>query len=469
MSAAKRSRQQQSGAAFAPASKRIKTTNSSHVPAKSGLAFLVDDNAHAGKKLDAKLTNGVPWSKAAKVDESHAQVAADVVDYDGVNGREEDVMSGEESSEEEDDEDEEEEEAVNGAHRLLVDGHASDDENADETQLGAQDDRMEGVEGDGAQEEVGEPSFGDMLQARHPEPISVHAADSKEKTAVIAASKIAGLQLSGTSLATVVKQALRTNDRDQLEACFAITDLPSIRSSIQRLESQYAAQLLQRLSERMHRKPGRAGNLMIWVQWTLVTHGGYLSTQPDSVKRLRSLSQVVRARASGLQPLLHLKGKLDLLNSQLELRRNLHAESKAAQVSEDNEDAVLYVDGQDDDWSDDEDVDMGESGAGYNPIQMPTPKARGTIDVDDSEEGENSGEDLHNGVAQEADESEDNDEEQEGMFDEEAEETSNDEGDDESDEEEDSAPQSEEDEEQSDDESEPEVIAPQPKTLNRKR
>ncbi|KAF2768054.1 NUC189-domain-containing protein [Teratosphaeria nubilosa] len=379
-------------------------------------------------------------------------------------------MSGEESSEEEDDEDYEVQGAVNGAHNLLMDGHASDHENADEAQLGAEDDRMEGVEDDAAQEEVGEQSFGDMLQARHPEPINVHAADSKEEAAVVPASKLAGLQLSSTSLATVVKQALRTNDREQLETCFAITDLPSIRSSIQRLESQYAAQLLQRLSERMHKKPGRAGNLMIWVQWTLVTHGGYLSTQPDMVKRLRSLSQVVRARASGLQPLLHLKGKLDLLNSQLELRRSLHAESKAAQISDDNEDAVLYVDGQDDDWSGDEDVEMGEPGAGRKSTQMPTPKARGTIDVDDSDEEEDSGEDMLNGVAQEAEESEDEDEEQEGMVNEEAEETSNDEGEDDSDDEEDSAPLSEEDEEQSDDdESEPEVKAPQPKTLNRKR
>jgi U3 small nucleolar RNA-associated protein 5 len=56
-----------------------------------------------------------------------------------------------------------------------------------------------------------------------------------------------------------------------------------IRATIQRLASLLTGILLQKLTERLHKRPGRAGNLILWAQWTLVTHGGYLATQPDLI------------------------------------------------------------------------------------------------------------------------------------------------------------------------------------------
>lgn len=123
MSTAKRSRRRQSDAQAAspqPASKRLKTTTTSHVPTqKSGLGFLVDENARHGKKLEAKLTNGVPSSKTTRVDESHAVVAPDTADQPTERqevGRSPDhaidISSGEESSE--DSEDDREDWNVNG-------------------------------------------------------------------------------------------------------------------------------------------------------------------------------------------------------------------------------------------------------------------------------------------------------------------------------------------------------------------
>jgi U3 small nucleolar RNA-associated protein 5 len=158
-------------------------------------------------------------------------------------------------------------------------------------------------------EESGEPSFGDLVRANAAEPIDV--AGAFEDPSLRTASYPRGTQIrppSGASLGTVLTQALKTNDVSLLESCLHTPDVNTIRATIQRLESPLAGTLLQKLAERLHRKPGRAGSLMVWVQWTLVSHGGYLATQPDLIKKLAELNKVIDERAKGLQSLLSLKG-----------------------------------------------------------------------------------------------------------------------------------------------------------------
>lgn len=506
MSAAKRSRVRQEEAATAsplPGSKRLKT---SHVPQTSGLGFLVDEDARAGRKLEARLTNGVHNPKASRVDESHARVAQDSrEEEDGegatVDGHEIiDISSAEDESSEYESSDEEVAPTKGSAVRM-TNGHKSEDKPAKEAEeaeedeeegveLGAGDDRMEDVQenGDVASPEKAsqEPSFGDLLQARYPGPINVHTsanAAPEEKAVVPATSSRALATLSATSLGVVLTQALKTNDKDLLESCLRVTNLPSIKSTITRLPSHLASTLLTRLAERVHRAPGRTGNLMVWIQWTLVTHGGYLSTQPDTMRKLRSLSQVVRERASGLQPLLHLKGKLELLSAQLEHRQHMQAMARIANAQdEEDEDAVVYVEGQDDYWSDEGEVagaDVAmlsgvDDSEGKMPVRVPRQRAQQLITPQsDAESGddESDDEDLPNGVAQEIDEDEEEDEdENESLFDEEADVSDDDEGEDLStDEEASSAPESEDDSEVSEDESEPEIKTLPAKKLNRRR
>ncbi|KAK0943284.1 Small subunit (SSU) processome component [Friedmanniomyces endolithicus] len=505
MSTAKRPRRRQQAESKSPSplpvSKKLKTSTSSHVPTKSGLHFLVDEDARAGRKIDARLTNGVPGTKRTRVDESHALVAPDTKDdqrYDPVKAKAPEVIeisSGqEESSEYESSEDEQEHGAL-GEQPPMVNGHVSESEveehgNAKDVQPDADNARMDIVadheQGDVAQdtqhEEEEEPSFGEMLQRRHPGPIDVHASlpdHTAESTAVATTSDSRMLTTaSGTSLSTVLAQALKTNDKDMLESCFNVTDMPSVRSTIERLQSPLAAALLQRLAERIHKSPGRTGYLMVWVQWTIITHGGYLSSQPETMSRLRSLAQVVRERASGLQPLLHLKGKLDLLSAQLEYRERMQTASRAANAEdEEDESAVLYIEGQqEDDWSDDDEVM--EDDAEPRLLEPPTPKPKGQLatpksdidsdDEDDSEDG------MPNGFVQEADDESDGEDvkdgAKEGLFDDEAEETSDDGAEeDDSDEDISSASEADNDIVDSDAESEPEVKQPHPKTLNRKR
>lgn len=462
MSAAKRSRPSRARPAEPSEQQHTpKKLKSSHVPAskkKEGLGFLVDEDARQGKKLEGKLTNGVPDKRTTRVDESKAVVAPES-DANQVI----DISSAEDESSE----------------------YESDAENADKAQangrLEKQQQAVAGAEDvdmvDGEPEDQEEPSFGDMLSARHPEPIDVQSTfpQDGQHAVVPATGKQVLAAPTGTSLSTILTQALRTNDKDMLETCFQMTDQQSIRQTIQRLQSHLIGPLMQRLAERIHRRPGRTGHLMTWIQWSLVAHGGYLVTQPEIMGKLRALNQVLRERAQGLQPLLQLKGKLDMLGAQLELRRQSLATSANARDDDDDEAGVLYIEGRDDD-------DEG-SEAELAALDRPTRRsiknqpqgeeyhtASESEDASEDEAGMANGQNAEGSVSAE---DEDEEDARNGMFDIEAEESDDDDGEEGSEDEGASEGSEDEDEDdEDDDESAGEEITvkhPKPQTLNRKR
>ncbi|KAI9839565.1 MAG: hypothetical protein M1819_002191 [Sarea resinae] len=238
---------------------------------------------------------------------------------------------------------------------------SSGDEEAQEAAKDAltgsnEDAEMKDVQLSSKDEDFAEPSFGDLVRANASEPIDVEGTfeDPYAQTrSAIPSTASRAVQLpSGTSLGTVLTQSLKTNDIALLETCLHTTDLATIRSTIERLDSSLAGVLLEKLSDRLHKRPGRAASLMVWAQWTLVSHGGYLASQPDLIRKLGSLNRVVKERSTGLQPLLSLKGKLDMLDAQMQLRKRMQASSRAARLEEkDDEEGVIYVEGQDDEGS----------------------------------------------------------------------------------------------------------------------
>ncbi|KAM3065302.1 Small subunit (SSU) processome component [Clarireedia jacksonii] len=211
---------------------------------------------------------------------------------------------------------------------------------------------------DGDTEETGEPSFGDLVRAHASEPIDVNAAFEEPSAQALAYPQGSRLQPpTGASLGTVLTQALKTNDVALLESCLQISDIKTIKTTIQRLDSPLAATLLQKLAERLHRRPGRAGSLMVWVQWSMITHGGYLATQKGLIKKLAEVNRVIDERSRALQHLLSLKGKLDMLEAQIQLRRSMQNQRMD---SEDNDEGVIYVEGQESD-NDEEGMVNGKS------------------------------------------------------------------------------------------------------------
>ncbi|KAL8839791.1 MAG: hypothetical protein Q9170_001602 [Blastenia crenularia] len=218
-----------------------------------------------------------------------------------------------------------------------------------------------------------EPSFGEMIRANAPGPVDVQIAFAAPNAQSLAPTSGRQFELpSGMSLGTVLTQSLRTNDVSLLETCLHVHDHAIVRATIERLDSSLASTLVQKLAERFHSRPGRAGSLLIWIQWTMVAHGGYLASQPGAMKTLAALHRVISERARSLPLLLSLKGKLDMLESQMNLRASMHARSKAQiTADEDDEDNVIYVEGQEEDDSmneagnsDADDVDMDPSVSG---------------------------------------------------------------------------------------------------------
>ncbi|KAI1003774.1 hypothetical protein K3495_g4435 [Podosphaera aphanis] len=190
------------------------------------------------------------------------------------------------------------------------------------------------------------PSFGDIIRENASVTIDVTGAAEEPDLRLLAYPKVSIQPPSGASLGTVLSQALRTNDVSLLETCLHTSDVNSVRATIQRLDSSLAAKLLHKLSERLHRRPGRAGNLMVWVQWTLVAHGGYLATQKALMQSLAELTKVINGRSRSLQSVLALKGKLDMLEAQLELRKGLQNYRRRFDDDEEDE-RVIYVEVQD--------------------------------------------------------------------------------------------------------------------------
>jgi U3 small nucleolar RNA-associated protein 5 len=118
---------------------------------------------------------------------------------------------------------------------------------------------------------------------------------------------------------------------------------------------------------------------MRWMQWTLVAHGGALVTQPDLVARLGELSRVLEERSRGLSSLLALKGKLDMLDSQMKFRKSIKSAGATRSRGADEEES-----------SEEEEEDVDEPGVVYVEDQETMVKAltngtigRGAVDEDD--------------------------------------------------------------------------------------
>ena len=325
--------------------------------------------------------NGVKEIGRSHVDESHTIVAkggdtddAMVIDEmpDAIN-----ISSDEEDSESEEEGDE--------GHRRLPPPRSPSNELVNGDIITNGDVHMEDAKDESAvdSEEAEEPTFGDLIRASAPSVVDVSAAFQDPGRQALAATKDCTTKLaSGISLGTVLTQSLRTNDVSLLETCFHVRDLNIVRATIERLDSVLAASLLEKLAERLHSRPGRAGSLMVWVQWTLVAHGGYLASQPEVVKKLNSLHRVVKERANSLQSLLSLKGKLDMLEAQMNLRKSMQSRFGVTDTDEDDETGVIYVEGQDISSSDEE--EQGETVTAGNVRSKITIRREESPNTDDS-------------------------------------------------------------------------------------
>jgi U3 small nucleolar RNA-associated protein 5 len=296
--------------------------------------------------LTAETTNGVKDIGRTHVDESRAVVSEDVNREDGIEFTQK-VSNKTSDSEQGDDSDVE---MIEKSSKVFNDANTNGVNDVHSEFPGDHSDI------EMAEDKQEEPSFGEMLRNKGIGTVDVINAfpDNSNGQTIVSSSQRKLDAASALSLATVLTQALNKNDSQALEDCFAVEDLRVVRATIERIKSDLAIKLLQDLAERLHSRPGRVGSLLVWVQWTLVAHGGYLSSRPDTAQRLSSLHKVISQRAKGLQPLLTLKGKLDMLEAQVNLRRSLQQNHAAISSRSRSAEDLIYVEGQEDSSSDSE-------------------------------------------------------------------------------------------------------------------
>lgn len=301
--------------------------------------------ARPASATNAVNLNGAKDMGRVHVNEARAVVTNGIADA----GSQAAPLEIESDSDNEEEVDDEEQEEVKEASSEAASDDSSDEEMQDaETGL-------ELVNGAGDDQEADEePSFGDILAARHPEAISIMNSLPSDQNALTTFDQSRQSMLpSGLSLGTVLTQSLKTNDQSLLETCLHVNDENVIRNTLLRLDSSLAANLLTKLAERLADRPGRYGHLLTWIQLTMVAHGGAIASQADVASKLRTLYQVLNERGRVLPSILLLKGKLDMMNAQQEFRAQAEVHRKGIESAG----TTLHIEGQEDDWSSDEDLD----------------------------------------------------------------------------------------------------------------
>ncbi|KAM0792773.1 hypothetical protein ACM66B_002545 [Microbotryomycetes sp. NB124-2] len=175
-----------------------------------------------------------------------------------------------------------------------------------------------------------------------------------------------------TTLTTTLIQALHSSDAPLLESCLTHSSPNLIRSTVKRLPpGSLVLNLLEQLVERLGK--GRRGvksleaasvkrsrALIEWVKQVLVVHVGFLVTVPSLVTRLASLHASLTRRLALEPTLLALNGRLDLVVSQIDVkrdnvRRRIELSEKRQTVGARK--GTKYVEGESDDDDDDEEED----------------------------------------------------------------------------------------------------------------
>ncbi|KAG2235548.1 hypothetical protein INT48_003111 [Thamnidium elegans] len=171
---------------------------------------------------------------------------------------------------------------------------------------------------------------------------------------------------SAGSLRSVLVQALHTNDAGLLEACLQHYKPDVIDNTIRKLPTEYLIPLLLELITRFQEKPIRAPVLLVWIKSVLLIHTAYLMTVPDLVGKLSNFYQALDTRLGVFPKLLALRGRLDIVQSQVNVKSYSNINDKQLQRAQLPENVYVELDSDDEAEAEemlsmDEDEDQGMS------------------------------------------------------------------------------------------------------------
>ncbi|KAI8644881.1 WD40-repeat-containing domain protein [Parasitella parasitica] len=163
---------------------------------------------------------------------------------------------------------------------------------------------------------------------------------------------------SAGSLQTVLVQALHSNDAGLLEACLQHTKPDVINNTVRRLPTEYLIPLLMELIQKFQEKPGRAPVLLVWIKSVLLIHTAYLMTVPDLVGKLSNFYQALDTRVGVFPKLLALRGRLDIVQSQVNVKSYSNINDKQLQRAQLAENVYVELDSDDEAEAEEDLLDM---------------------------------------------------------------------------------------------------------------
>lgn len=145
----------------------------------------------------------------------------------------------------------------------------------------------------------------------------------------------AEVPVGGASLASSLTQALHSGDHALLTSCLVHSDVTLIRATVRRISGPLAVRLLEACVDRLNRGgvkskgalgSGRARGIVEWIHQSLTFHAAYLMSLPNLVARLSQLHHSLAARLASHERLLALKGRMELVMSQIDMHMSYTAD-----------------------------------------------------------------------------------------------------------------------------------------------
>ncbi|KAL0138228.1 WD40-repeat-containing domain protein [Mucor lusitanicus] len=191
---------------------------------------------------------------------------------------------------------------------------------------------------------------------------------------------------SAGSLQTVLVQALHSNDAGLLEACLQHTKPDVINNTVRRLPTEYLIPLLLELIQKFQEKPGRAPALLIWIKSVLLIHTAYLMTVPDLVGKLSNFYQALDTRLGVFPKLLALRGRLDIVQSQVNVKSYSNINDKQLQRAQLAENVYVELDSDDEAEAEEDLLSMDEGMSSDDDMMSEDQDSEDEDDDDDEEE-----------------------------------------------------------------------------------
>ncbi|KAM3717430.1 WD repeat-containing protein [Dirofilaria immitis] len=153
--------------------------------------------------------------------------------------------------------------------------------------------------------------------------LQVFNADEKASTSnTYMEEAVTGMNLrtNGESLAIILSQGLTSSDAEKIDAVLLKSDVQTISATLNDLPVAQIIPLLKEIEYRCRNRRHFESCWMRWLQYILYKHMAYLCTITTLKEDLSSLFSWFSKRASNMNELLQVSGKLSLINEQINRR-----------------------------------------------------------------------------------------------------------------------------------------------------